>query len=118
MHAVLAQKLDERLALGQGAVRPVQRQPTGLNLPSRRHPPTILGVGQEPLGGLLLHLDDADHLGLELVEFMLVALGGRPADDERVRASSINTESTSSTMAKWCLRCTSCSGRVAMLSRK
>ena len=83
-HAVLAQKLDERFALGQGAERSVQRQPAGLDIFLRGavHQ-QLLGVGQEPLGGLLLHLDDADHLGLELVEFVFVALGGWPADDER-----------------------------------
>ncbi len=82
-YAVLAQELDERLALGQGAVRAIQGQPTGLNVLFRgsvhQH---FLGVGQEPLGSLLLHLDNADHLGLELVEFMLVALGRRATDDE------------------------------------
>ena len=35
-----------------------------------------------------------------------------------VRASSMSTESTSSTMAKWCLRCTRYSREIAMLSRR
>jgi hypothetical protein len=35
-----------------------------------------------------------------------------------VRASSIRIESTSSTIAKWWPRCTVCSWRIAMLSRR
>ena len=31
----------------------------------------------------MLHLDQAHHLGLELIEFVLIALGRRSADDER-----------------------------------
>ena len=82
-HAVLAQKLDEGLALGQGSERPVQRQSTSFNVVLRGpvHQ-QLLGVGQEPLGRLLLHLDNADHPGFELVKFVLIAFGRRSADDE------------------------------------
>ena len=41
--------------------------------------------------GLLLHLDQAHHLGLELVEFVLVTLGRRSADDER-RSCFVNED--------------------------
>ena len=43
----------------------------------------LFRFGQEPLRGFLLHLDQTHHFGLELVEFVLVALGRRSADDER-----------------------------------
>ena len=83
-HAVLAEELDEGLALGQRTVRAVQSQTTFLHLfLGRAVHQLLLGFGQEPLGGLLLHLDQTHHLGLELVEFVLVALGRRSADDER-----------------------------------
>ena len=83
-HAVLAQKFDEGLALGQSSERAVQGQTTFFHvLLGRPVHEVLLGVRQKPLGRLLLHLDDAHHFGLQLVEFMLVPLGGGAADDQR-----------------------------------
>ncbi len=47
-----------------------------------------------------------------------VDLSTAPEMISGVRASSISTESTSSTMAKWKSRCTRCSGCITMLSRR
>ena len=85
LHALKTQKLDERLGLGQRAVRTEQGQSAFGNVIFRGPIPLeqALGVRQELLGCLLLDRDELNHFGLELDKFLLVALRGRSADDQR-----------------------------------
>ena len=85
LHALKAQKLDERLGLGQGAVRTEQGQSAFRNviLGGPVLLEEALGIRQELLGCLLLDRDELHHFGLELDKFLLVALGGGSANDQR-----------------------------------
>ena len=89
-HPVLAEELDEGLAFGKRTVGAIQGQTTFLYLFLRRaFHQFLFGLGQKPLGGFLLNLNQTHNLGLELVKFVLVSFRRRSADDER-RPSFVN----------------------------
>ena len=85
LHALKAQKLDKRFGLGQGAVCTEQGESAFGNVIFGG--PVLLeealGVRQELLGCLLLDRDELHHFGFEFDKFLLVALGGGAADDQR-----------------------------------
>ena len=100
---------DQRLVFGQSLVRTVE-QHAAL---ARSCPPRSAGVASASRPG--------HEVFLQVVEMVdgsgsTARRAGRrlwvpgPEMMSGVRASSISTESTSSTMAKWCLRCTRSSG--------
>ena len=59
----------------------------------------LLRVDEELLAELALRIDDGLYVGEELLEELIVTLGTGPEMMRGVRASSMRTESTSSTIA-------------------
>ena len=79
LHAVFRQKLDECLVFRHGAVR-TQQLESGFGLVAAGK--GLFGLGQGVLCDGLLLVHQRNHKVLEVVKFLLVAIGGGPTDNE------------------------------------
>ena len=85
LHAFLAKELDEGVALGQAAIGTEQQVGAMalLLVGGSRVGENLLGFGQDAGDQAFLVVEQADHIGLELVELLQVAAWGRTTDDQR-----------------------------------
>ena len=117
-HAILAEELDEGLALGQCTVRAVQGQTTFLHLFLGRAVHQLrFASAKNPWAAFCCTWTKLTTLGLSWSNSCSSPLGVGPLMMSGVRASSMRTESTSSTMAKL-LALHELLRRMAMLSRR
>ena len=80
LDAVFRQELNEGLIFGQGAVR-AKKLESGLGLVAGGE--CLFGLCEGVLGDGLLLVDQRHHKVLEVVKFLLIAVGGGSANNER-----------------------------------